>query len=191
MWPFPQVAGTDNEQITFETGEMAQLQRQLGSETDHIVHQLSMQPGKLGGSQPFFSPLLINSLSTLALSVPELEPTSLTAPIESRREQILATSVPRLQVSASRSLLASWIFSGTAALLSWTAYVPPVALISAPTAVGLAILGLVGSLSAGQRTWLRAQNRFWRDWDRINAMLRGDLEVCMVALPREQVTDLV
>ncbi len=54
---------------------------------------------------------------------------------------------------------------------------PPVASLSLGTAIGLGILCAVGSVAMGQRLWLRAQKRFWKDWTRLTQMLKGDLQV--------------
>lgn len=61
--------------------------------------------------------------------------------------------------------------------MSWVAYVPPVDVLSAGTASGLGLLSIVGSLALGQKLWGGAQKKFWRDWNRVTGMLKGDLEV--------------
>ena len=60
---------------------------------------------------------------------------------------------------------------------SWAAYVPPIAALSPATAIGLGLLSIVGSVAVGQRLWLRAQGRFWKDWMRLTLMLKDDLQV--------------
>lgn len=61
--------------------------------------------------------------------------------------------------------------------MSWVAYVPPIEVLSAGTASGLGLLSVVGSLALGQKFWAGAQKKFWRDWNRVTGMLKGDLEV--------------
>lgn len=54
---------------------------------------------------------------------------------------------------------------------------PPIEVLSAGTAGGLGLLSIVGSLALGQKFWRGAQKKFWRDWNRVTGMLKGDLEV--------------
>lgn len=54
---------------------------------------------------------------------------------------------------------------------------PPIEILSAGTAGGLGLLSIVGSLALGQKFWAGAQRKFWRDWNRVTGMLKGDLEV--------------
>ena len=161
-------------QIIFETGQLARVQQIISHETDDKLRQLA----KVRTTSPSLSsPLLVNHLSTLALSIPALEPTSLLAPLTVRREQLLRESVPRLQSSAQRSLVTTLGVSASGLAASWAAYVPPLALLSEATASGLGILSVVAALALGQRSWGQAQKRFWEDWGRITSMLRGDLQV--------------
>lgn len=132
---------------------------------------------------PFSSPLLANHISSITLAIPPIEATSLIEPILVRRDQLLSNSLPRLQVSASRAMLSTYTSGLAGVLVSWIWAVPPIALLSAPTGTGLGILSVVASVALGQRLWRRAQVRFWRDWDRIAAMLKEDLSV---SLPRQQ-----
>ncbi|OCF42512.1 hypothetical protein I317_03628 [Kwoniella heveanensis CBS 569] len=169
--------GVDLErQIIFETGQLSQLQSSLDMTSDQTIRKLSHPSHTPSSTHPFTSPLLLNHLSTLSLSIPPLTPTTLLTPILTRREQLLAQSVPRLQASAQRALLTTYSTALLSMSLSWMSYVPPLTLTSAPTAVGLGLLGVVASLAWGQRMWGKAQKKFWKDWTRITGMMKGDLE---------------
>ncbi|WVR04094.1 hypothetical protein IAU60_001093 [Kwoniella sp. DSM 27419] len=169
--------GVDLErQVIFETGELSYLQKSLDHSSDQTIRQLSHSSHSPTSSHPFTSPLLLNHLSTLSLSVPPLLSTSLLTPILTRREQLLTQSIPRLHASAQRALLTTYSTSLVGASLSWMSYVDPIHLTSAPTAAGLGILSVVSSLALGQKLWAKAQSKFWRDWKRITGMLKGDLE---------------
>ncbi|WWC98869.1 hypothetical protein V866_005763 [Kwoniella sp. B9012] len=175
-------------QVIFESGRLSHLQIQLDQLSDHTIRQLShSQSHSTSTTHPFTSPLLLNHLSTLSLSVPPLTPTSLTSPILTRREQLLTQSIPRLHSSAQRALLTTYATSLLGVSLSWMSYVPPISLTSAPTAVGLGILSVVASLALGQRLWGKAQKKFWRDWKRITGMMKGDLETRFDTALRTQV----
>nr|ODN98663.1 hypothetical protein L204_02627 [Cryptococcus depauperatus CBS 7855] len=163
-------------QLIFEAGQLAQLQTNLSLTSDKIVKLLSHQHSTRTSIHPFNSPLLANQLSTLSLSIPPLTPTTLLHPISTRRSQLLSLSLPRLQLSAQRTLLTTYSIAFCGASLSWVAYVPPVELFSAGTATGLGLLSIMGSLAAGQKLWERAQKSFWKDWKRVTRMLKGDLK---------------
>lgn len=82
-------------------------------------------------------------------------------------------------MSAQRALLTSLGSSTIALAASWFCYVPPLAILSGPTAIGIGLLSIVGSAALGQRRWLKAQRTFWADWARITDMLRGDLQTLL------------
>lgn len=168
-------------QVVFESGQLSHLQSSLSSSSDQIIRQLShtsSSPTQLSPHpHPFTSPLLANHLSTLSLSIPPLTPTTLLSPIITRRNQLVTKSIPRLQLSAQRALLTTYSTALLGASMSWVAYVPPVDVLSAGTASGLGLLSIVGSLALGQKLWAGAQKKFWRDWNRVTGMLKGDLEV--------------
>ncbi|WRT65407.1 uncharacterized protein IL334_002350 [Kwoniella shivajii] len=180
-------------QIIFETGKLSNLQFTLDSNSDHIIRQLqSTHPSNStsptpNSTHPFTSPLLLNHLSTLSLSIPPLSPASLTTPIIIRRRQLLTQSIPRLHTSAQRALLTTYATSLLGVSSSWMSFVPPISLTSASTAIGLGILSIVASLALGQRLWGRAQRKFWRDWKRITGMMKGDLETRFDTALRTQV----
>ncbi|ORY25235.1 hypothetical protein BCR39DRAFT_544538 [Naematelia encephala] len=171
-------------QVIFETGQLAQLESQLSSQVNTTLRQLSSQPTSIRSSadlhiaapHPFSSPLLINHLRSLSLSIPDLRSDSLTRPITARRDQLSSISGTQLQRSANRALLTTYSMAAAGVVSSWAAYVPPLAVLSSGSAAGLAILSVVASLALGQRLWARAQKHFWRDWSRITSMLKGDLE---------------
>ncbi|OWZ61402.1 hypothetical protein AYX15_06384 [Cryptococcus neoformans] len=167
-------------QMVFESGQLSHLQSSLSSSSDQVIRQLSHTSTSPTQSSPhphpFTSPLLANHLSTLSLSIPPLTPTTLLSPILTRRNQLLTESIPRLQLSAQRALLTTYSTALLGASLSWVAYVPPIEVLSAGTAGGLGLLSIVGSLALGQKFWGGAQKKFWRDWNRVTGMLKGDLE---------------
>ncbi|KIR58036.1 hypothetical protein I314_06001 [Cryptococcus bacillisporus CA1873] len=167
-------------QVVFESGQLSHLQSSLSSSSDQIIRQLShtsSSPTQLSPHpHPFTSPLLANHLSTLSLSIPPLTPTTLLSPIITRRNQLVTKSIPRLQLSAQRALLTTYSTALLGVSMSWVAYVPPVDVLSAGTASGLGLLSIVGSLALGQKLWGGAQKKFWRDWNRVTGMLKGDLE---------------
>lgn len=150
------------------------MQQNISHETDDKLRQLA----KTRSTSPSLSsPVLVNHLSTLALSIPAFEPASLLAPLTKRRDQLLRESVPRLQSSAQRSLVSTLGVGAGGMAASWAAYVPPLALLSEATAAGLGLLSVIAALALGQRSWAKAQQRFWHDWGRVTSMLRGDLQV--------------
>ncbi|OXC65339.1 hypothetical protein AYX13_05582 [Cryptococcus neoformans] len=167
-------------QMVFESGQLSHLQSSLSSSSDQVIRQLSHTSTSPTQSSPhphpFTSPLLANHLSTLSLSIPPLTPTTLLSPILTRRNQLLTESIPRLQLSAQRALLTTYSTALLGASVSWIAYVPPIEVLSAGTAGGLGLLSIVGSLALGQKFWAGAQKKFWRDWNRVTGMLKGDLE---------------
>ncbi|TXT11021.1 hypothetical protein VHUM_01772 [Vanrija humicola] len=167
-------------QLVYEAGQLSELQGSLGASADRTARQLSASRTPHGGEanvagHPFSSPLLLNHLSSLGLEVPPVGPRALLPPLTSRRAQLLSTVVPRLQVSAQRSLLTTYALALAGVSASWVACVPPLALISGYTATGLGLLSVVGGLALGQRFWARAQRRFWKDWARVTDMLKDDL----------------
>ncbi|ODN97240.1 hypothetical protein L198_03803 [Cryptococcus wingfieldii CBS 7118] len=168
-------------QIVFETGQLSQLQQSLSSSSDEILRQLAHPSRQRHISaatrgNPLSSPLLANHLSTLSLSIPTLTPAHLLSPILTRRNQLISQSIPRLQISAQRSLLTTYSTTILGVTGSWIGSVAPLELFSTSTAGGLGVLSVVASLALGQTLWARAQKRFWKDWDRITGMLKGDLE---------------
>ncbi|WWC59932.1 uncharacterized protein I303_102495 [Kwoniella dejecticola CBS 10117] len=174
-------------QIIFETGQLSNLQLHLDHKSDHTIRRLSHPTHTPSTTHPFTSPLLLNHLSTLSLSIPPLSPTSLLTPISTRRDQLLNQSIPRLHSSAQRALLTTYATSLLGVSLSWISYVPPISLNSGATAAGLGILSIVASLALGQRLWGKAQKKFWRDWKRITHMMKGDLETRFDAALQTQV----
>ncbi|ODN76969.1 hypothetical protein L202_05532 [Cryptococcus amylolentus CBS 6039] len=168
-------------QIVFETGQLSQLQQSLSSSSDETLRQLA-HPSRqryiaaATRGNPLSSPLLANYLSTLSLSIPTLTPAHLLSPILTRRNQLISQSIPRLQISAQRSLLTTYSTTILGVTGSWIGSVAPLELFSTSTAGGLGVLSVVASLALGQTLWARAQKRFWKDWDRITGMLKGDLE---------------
>lgn len=163
------------------------MQHNLSVEADHTIRQLSFSTRRTGPAapHPFSSHLLLNHLQTLSLSIPPFEPTTLLDPIETRRDQLQHFPVQRLQLSAQRALLSTYAMAFLGMSASWAAYVPPLASLSGSTAVGFALLSAIGSVALGQRLWLRAQKRFWRDWTRLTHMLKGDLQVSNFSEPTD------
>jgi hypothetical protein len=157
----------------YESGQLSQVRHNLEAQTDATVRKLS---NITVSSTPLASPLLVNRLSTISLSIPSFSPTTLVSPLQQRRQQLVDISTNRLQRSASRALLATYGLAFSGLLSSWWAYVPPVAAISSTTAIGLGLLSIVSSAALGQNRWARAQHSFWQEWDRITRMLRGDLQ---------------
>lgn len=166
-------------QLIFEAGELAQLQTSLGEQANktartliapHAADTNSPHPG-----HPFSSPLLLNHLQSLALSVPRVTPGTLLAPVTTRRNQLLATAVPRLQVAAQRSLMTTYALALCGSSVSWCACMPPFDLVSGYAALGTGALSIVGSLAMGQALWQRAQNKWWKDWNRVTDMMKDDL----------------
>lgn len=162
------------QQLVFEAGQLSQLQSQLGSQSDTTARSLTSSSSDRAG-HPFSSPLLLNHLASLALAVPAVTPTSLLPPVATRRAQLVNTAVPRLQVTAQRALGSSVALALAGTAGAWTAFAPPVSWISGATAVGLGALAVVSSLALGQAWWAKGQRRFWKDWNRVTAMLKDDL----------------
>lgn len=162
------------QQLTYEAGQLAQLQSNLGDAADKTARELTKAGGEAAG-HPFSSPLLINHLSSLSLAIPRVLPNTLLQPVMSRRSQMLGTMVPKLQISAQRTLLSSYALSLFGCSASWCAAVQPLELITTYTAVGTGLLSIVSGLALGQRFWARAQKKWWKDWDRVTNMLKDDL----------------
>ncbi|WWC87559.1 uncharacterized protein L201_002449 [Kwoniella dendrophila CBS 6074] len=175
-------------QIIFESGQLSYLQKNLDLKSNKIIKELSILPissskssSSSSNSQishPFTSPLLLNHLSTLSLSIPQLtsKPIPLLEPIIIRRNQLLNQSIPNLQSSAQKTLLLTYSTSLLGLSLSWLSYVPPIEIFGSTTAIGLGLLSIVSSIALGQKLWKKAQKKFWRDWFRITAMMKGDLQ---------------
>jgi hypothetical protein len=132
-------------------------------------------------SRPLSSPLLVNHLATLSLSIPDLSPSTLLSPLQQRRRQLIDIPITRLQASARRALLTTFTLAATGVFSSWWAFVPPVAAISSSTAGALGLLSVVSAAALGQRRWTTAQQKFWKEWDRATGMLRGDLQEDFIA----------
>lgn len=162
------------QQLVYEAGQLAQLQTQLGREADHTAKSLTSASSERAG-HPFSSPVLLNHLASLALSIPPVAPGTLLPPVATRKAQLVNTAVPRLQISAQRALASSTVLTLASAAGAWFAYVPPAAAISGATAVGLGALGFVSSLALGQAWWGKAQRKFWKDYKRVTHMLKDDL----------------
>jgi hypothetical protein len=163
----------------FESGQLNQLQSQLSAETDTTIRRLSSKSlrSEDGVTHPFSSPLLLNHLSSLSLSVHPFDPSTLVDPIRIRRHQLIQQAVPRLQLSAQRGFLGTYSVAATGIFASWAAYVEPLSLLSSETALGCGTLSVAASLVLGQSLWKRAERRFWKDFDRIVEMLQHDLQV--------------
>lgn len=162
------------QQLVFEAGQLSQLQTQQGKDSDKTARTLTSASSERAG-HPFSSPLLLNHLASLALAIPPVTATSLLPPVATRRAQLVNTAVPRLQVTAQRALGSSITLALAGTAGAWTAYVPPAEWISGATAVGLGALAIVSSLALGQAWWAKGQRRFWKDWNRVTAMLKDDL----------------
>ncbi|BEJ11258.1 hypothetical protein CspHIS471_0106800 [Cutaneotrichosporon sp. HIS471] len=162
------------QQLVFEAGQLSQLQSQLGKQSDTTARHLTSSSSDRAG-HPFSSPLLLNHLASLALSIPPVTPTSLLPPVATRRAQLVNTAVPQLQVTAQRALGSSITLALAGTAGAWTAFAPPLSYISGGTAVGLGALAIVSSLALGQAWWAKGQRRFWRNWNRVTAMLKDDL----------------
>ena len=160
----------------YETGQLSQLRRNLDLQTDGTIRKLASST-----SHPLSSPLLVNHIATLSLSIPDLTPTTLLSALQQRRRQIIDIPINRLQVSARRALLTTFTLATTGIFSSWWAYVPPVEFLSASTASALGILSVVSAAALGQKRWATAQTGFWKEWDRSTKMLRGDLQEDFVA----------
>lgn len=162
------------QELVFEAGQLRQLQIQLGREADKTAKTLTSASSERAG-HPFSSPLLLNHLASLALAIPPVSTTSLLPPVATRRAQLVNTAVPRLQLTAQRALASSITLTLAGVAGSWTAYAPPMGMISGATAVGLGALAIVSSLALGQAWWAKGQRRFWKDWNRVTSMLKDDL----------------
>lgn len=132
-------------------------------------------------SRPLSSPLLVNHLATLSLSIPDFAPSTLLSPLRQRRRQIVEIPVMQIQASARRALMTTFTLAATGIFSSWWAFVPPVAAISSSTAGALGLLSVISAAALGQRQWSTAQHKFWQQWDRATGMLRGDLQEEFVA----------
>lgn len=163
-------------QIVYETGQLSQLRRNLDLQADATIRKMATMP-----SRPLSSPLLINHLATLSLSIPDLSPSTLLSPLQQRRQQLIGVPINRLQASARRAVLTTFTLASTGVFSSWWAYVPPVAAISASTASAFGLLSVISAAAFGQRRWSIAQLKFWKEWDRATHMLRGDLQEDFVA----------
>ncbi|KAL7419850.1 hypothetical protein Q5752_005766 [Cryptotrichosporon argae] len=172
------------QQLVFEAGQLLQLQHTFSTAADQTVRQLAIgkpTPSTSNSSSsadrpghPFTSPLLLNHLRSLSVSIPPVVPTSLLAPLTARRAQIATTLVPVLQARAQRAAAATYGAALAGAAASWAATVP-LELASAYTATGVAALTALAGVAAGQALWARAQRRFWADWGRVARLLNEDI----------------
>lgn len=163
-------------QIIFETGQLSRLQSEIDKQADDALRRLSAVSTS-SDPHPLSSPILRNHLSTLSLAIPSFTPETLLAPLDRRRHQLVDVSVGYLQRAARNTALLTTGLGLGGVFASWWLYVPPVAFISAPTAVGLGLLSVVATVALGQRRWNKAQQMFWKEWSRSTGMLRGDLQV--------------
>lgn len=115
----------------------------------------------------------MNQLSQLDQSS-KIHPTSLLAPVDARRAQLLVSAIPTIQRRALRSTLTGYATTFLSASASWTASVP-LEYLDAPTATGLALLGATASLRYAHHLFHRARLAFWRDWQRVEQGLEEDL----------------
>ncbi|EIW69179.1 hypothetical protein TREMEDRAFT_44343 [Tremella mesenterica DSM 1558] len=169
--------GTSLQQnITFEAGQLAEVQAQLSRTADETVRKLSSPQSYTCPSHPLTSPVLLNHLSALSLSIPPLSPASLHHALRQRRDELLAACLPRLHKAASRSVLASYAIASSSIMSTWIMAVPPIQVISPGLAFGLGLLSVLSSIALGQRQWNRAQKVFWRDWERSTKVIREDLQ---------------
>lgn len=124
-------------------------------------------------TSPYYSPLFLNRLKQLDFET-TITPCALLDAVTSRRNQLLRFSVPHLQSRAHKmtwTSLSLVFFSNSAA---WTATIP-LDLVSPATGLGIGLLGTLMSIRWGVGLWARAQNKFWRDWDRVEQGLEQDL----------------
>lgn len=115
----------------------------------------------------------MNQLSQLDRDA-RITPSTLLAPIDARRNQLLILSVPAIQRRALRTTLTGWSTTFLSASASWTACVP-LELLDAPTATALGLLGTTASLRWAVGAWAKTQRAFWRDWERVEQGLEEDL----------------
>lgn len=155
---------------------------------DSTIRQLSVLTKDAStAAHPFSSPLLINHLSSLFLSVPVIEADTMLAPVHRRRNQLRQLSVPRLQSSAYRILATTFSVAFVGSGLSCLACIPPFAIIHSSAAIACGATAVLSSVLLGQRLWARAVQHFWRDWARVTMMLKTDLQVSLGVDPAEEI----
>lgn len=124
------------------------------------------------------SPVLSNQLAQLEART-LVGPEALSLPLVQRTSQLLAPGGPvevvhrKAQgavVTTALSILGSGVV-GTGLFVAGS--------VSAGTAVGVGLLGSVGSIRWMQSVWARAEKKWWADWARVCAGLERDCEVCL------------
>ncbi|KAJ9092950.1 hypothetical protein QFC19_008548 [Naganishia cerealis] len=165
------------QQLAFDTGRLDQIHRYLSEKTDTLLRSFAAPPSHsstvVPSTAPFYSPVLINSLSQLEQTHP-ITPALLTAPIHARRAQLLSFVVPLLQKRAYTTAWTAWSVAFASSSLSWTACVP-LDLLSPATSLGMGLLGSVAAARWAVGAWLKAQKKFWADWQRVEQGLEHDL----------------
>jgi hypothetical protein len=162
--------------LAFDTGRLEQIHRNLSQKTDTLLRSFANPHSSSTAMTPtpFFSPVLINSLSQLE-QTHQITPAALTSPIHARRTQLLSFVVPVLQKRAYTTAYTAWsvVFASTS--LSWTACVP-LDLLDPASSLGVGLLGSMAAFRWAVGAWQKAQKKFWADWERVEAGLEHDLE---------------
>jgi hypothetical protein len=164
------VCGADPAQLSFECGQLSEIHHRLGTETEKILKAHATHGPT---PAPYYSPLLMNQLSQLDQST-KIHASSLLAPVDARRAQLLVSAIPTIQRRALRTTLTGWSTTFLSASASWTACVP-LEYLDPSTATALALLGATASLRYAHHLWARARSSFWRDWSRVEQGLEEDL----------------
>lgn len=125
--------------------------------------------------------VLRNSLQQIAASrTYPLSPSTLTEPIQLRREQINQFPTATLQALAQRSVLTLFtgVFGGAGiAWTGWVGWLSSVGVESLGTALGLGALTSLVVLRVVVTNWAKGKRRWWDDWKRIQAGFERDLKV--------------
>ncbi|KAJ9116290.1 hypothetical protein QFC22_004730 [Naganishia vaughanmartiniae] len=162
------------QQLAFDTGRLEQIHRSLSQKTDILLRSFAApHSSSTSTTTPFFSPVLINSLSQLE-QTHQITPAALTSPIHARRTQLLSFVVPVLQKRAYATAYTAWSLVFASTSLSWTACVP-LELLDPASSLGVGLLGSMAAFRWAVGAWQKAQTKFWADWERVEAGLEHDL----------------
>lgn len=179
--------------LIFETGRLAERSLDLSLQVNTLLKSSPFARPSDKSKLSFYSATMENDIAALSPttqfgfpppshpSAYNLSQTSLSAPIESRRNQLKAAggAIERLQLRAQSCVVRFYSLSGvsTAAAVflnqtSWLQIHQDV-----PFCVGLAGLGIATAAWRLQGGWKKSKSKFWTDWKRAQEGLAFDLQV--------------
>ncbi|KAG8981344.1 hypothetical protein FRB90_007316 [Tulasnella sp. 427] len=155
--------------IHFHSGKLSTLHETLSTASEKAV--------QFPNSSTFHSAILQNNLSQISRTSSPLFSPALLAPITSRQSQILQHLVPQLQSRAERAVASFYALSFGSLGAAWASSPIVFDVLGTETAIGIAALGVVGSLRVVLMTgWEKATKKWWEGWDRVGQGLGRDVK---------------